>query len=103
MTFSNKNVIHPPVHFQNKIIDDVEQHKQLGLTFNTKLNLNDHISNMISSVSKLLDVLQKLSKEIDRNSLEIIYQTFATSKWNMHVLFGTTALNRIVKYLKIVS
>ena len=80
MTFSNKNVIHPPVHFQNKIIDDVEQHKHLGLTFNTKLNWNDHISSIISSVFKLLDVLQKLSKEIDRKSLEIIYQTFVRSK-----------------------
>ena len=68
------------MHFQNKIIDDVEQHKHLGLTFNTKLNWNDHISNIISSVSKLLDVLQKLSKEIDRKSLEIIYQTFVRSK-----------------------
>ena len=80
MTFSNKNVIHPPVHFQNKIIDDVEQHKHLGLTFNTKLNWNDHISNIISSVSKLLDVLQKLSKEIDRKSLVVIYHTFVRSK-----------------------
>ena len=103
MTFSNKKVIHPPVHFQNKIIHDVEQHKHLGLTFNTKLNWNDHISNIISSVSKLIDVLQKLSKEIDKKSLEITYHTFVRSKWNMHVLFGMTALNRIVKYLKIVS
>ena len=33
MTFSNKNATHPPAHFQNKIIDKVEQHKHLGLTF----------------------------------------------------------------------
>ena len=64
------------MHFQNKITDDVEQHKHLGLTFNTKLNWNDHISNIISSVSKFLDVLQKLTKEIDRKSLEVIYHTF---------------------------
>ena len=31
MTFSN-NVLHPPVHFQNKLIDDVEQHRHLALT-----------------------------------------------------------------------
>ena len=80
MTFSNKNVIHPHVQFQNKIIDDIEQHKHLGLTFTTKLDWKNHISNTISSVSKLLGVLQKLSKEIDRKSLEIIYHTFVRSK-----------------------
>ena len=80
MTFSNKKVIHLPVHFRDRIIDEVEQHKHLGLTFNTKLNWKDHISNIMSSVSKLLDVLQKLSKDIDRKSLEIIYHTFVRSK-----------------------
>ena len=103
MTFSNKNVIHPPVHFQNKIIDDVEQHKHLGLTFNAKLNWNDHISNIISSVSKLLDVLQKLSKEIDRKSLEIMYHTFVRSKMEYACIVWDDCSEQNCQYLRIVS
>ena len=103
MTFSYKNVIHPPVHFQNKTIDDVEQHKHLGLTFNTKVNWNDHISNIISSVSKLLDVLQKLSKEIDRKSLEIIYKHLLDQKMEYACIVWDDCSEQNVKYLKIAS
>ena len=38
-----------------------------------------HIT-ILLSVSKLLDVMHKLSKDIDRKSLETIYESFIRSK-----------------------
>ena len=101
MTFSNKNVIHPPVHFQDRMIDDIEQHKHLGLTISTKLNWKNHISNIISSISEILD------KSYQKISIGQVWKLSTIHlldlKWNMHVLFGMATQNRIVKYLRIVS
>ena len=49
---------------------------------------------ILQSVSKLLDVIHKLSKCIDRKSLETIYESFVRSKLEYHVLFGMTALSK---------
>ena len=38
------------------------------------------MSEIIANVSKLLDVMHKLSRELDRKTLETIYETFIRSK-----------------------
>ena len=80
MTFTNKKITHPPLYFDNKAVEDVHQHKHLGLIFNTRLSWKDHVSEIIAKVSKLLNVMHKLSRELDRKTLETIYETFIRSK-----------------------
>ena len=60
-----------------KVVANVHQHKHLGLIFNTRLSWKDHVS---ENVSILLDVMHKLSRELDRRTLETIYETFIRSK-----------------------
>ena len=80
MVFTNKKITHPPLYFDNKVVEDVHQHKHLGLIFNTRLSWKDHVSEIIANVSKLLDVMHKLSRELNRKILETIYETFIRSK-----------------------
>ena len=80
MLFSNKNNTHPPLIFQDRPVEEIEQHKHLGVVFNSALSWKDHVATILLSVSKLLDVMHKLSKDIDRKSLETIYESFVRSK-----------------------
>ena len=80
MLFSNKKNTHPPLIFQGKSIETVNQLKHLGVIFNSSLKWKDHVSSILQSVAKLLDVMHKLSKSIDRKSLETIYESFVRSK-----------------------
>ena len=80
MVITNRNVHHPPLYFDNNQIEVVKKHKHLGIVFNDKLNWSSHISSIVSGVSRMLDVLYKLAKDTDRESLETIYKTFIRSK-----------------------
>ena len=64
-----------------KVVEDVHQHKHLGLIIDTQLSWKDHVSEIIANVSKLLDVMHKLSRELDRRSLETICETFI--RWKL--------------------
>ena len=68
------------LYFDNKAVEDVHQHKHLGLIFNTRLSRKNHVSKVIANVSKMLDVTHKLSRELERKTLENIYETFIRSK-----------------------
>ena len=80
MIISNKKSNHPPLYFDGQPIEEVDNHKHLGIILNNKLNWKDHVSNIVKSVSKLLDVMHKLHKDLDRKSLETIYQSFVRPK-----------------------
>ena len=80
MLFSNKTILHPPLNFQGKPIEEVNQHTHLGIIFNSSMNWKNHVSGILQSVSKLLDVMHKLSKCIDRKSLETIYESYVRPK-----------------------
>ena len=51
---------------------------------------------MVSSVSKLLDVMHKQSKELDRKSLERSYEVYIRSKLE----YASTVLNDSFKHDK---
>ena len=78
VVFTNK-ITHSSLHFNKKAAEDVHQHKHLGLIFNTRLSWKDHVSEVIANVSKLLGIMHKLSRELDRRILDTIYETFIRS------------------------
>ena len=80
LVISNRNLVHPPLVFDNKIVDEVTEHKHLGVIFNSKLNWNSHINSILQSIAKSLDVMQKLQYTIDRDTLESTYKAFIRSK-----------------------
>ena len=80
MLISNKKTPHPPLYFDNCVLNNVTSHKHLGLILNSKLNWSDHIECMIRGISKCLDVMHKLMYALDRKTLETIYFSFMRPK-----------------------
>ena len=80
MIITRRNTQHQPLYFDNTVLEEVESHKHLGLLINNKLSWSDHISTIINSASKMLDVLKRLKYTIDRKSLETIYFSFVRPK-----------------------
>ena len=58
------------------LINEVETHKHLGLTFTHNLCWDQHIDDIVSKASKKLFILRKLKFVLDRLSLQKIYFTF---------------------------
>ena len=67
MTCSFKNTKHPDIIFDNVILPETNSHKHLGLTITNKLSWSSHISNILKSVSSLVDVLTKLKYKLDKD------------------------------------
>ena len=69
-----------PIFFDDTEIPSVKEHKHLGIWFDHKLKWSYHIDQVISSVSKIIDVLQKLKYRLDRSTLYTIYLSFIRPK-----------------------
>jgi hypothetical protein len=78
MIVSNKENLdqHPPIVFNDHVIDQVETHKHLGLTLSGDLKWTSHITNVVNSSSRKLDLMRGLKYKLDRRSLETIYKSF---------------------------
>ena len=55
-----KKIHYPLILFNNRTIKRVQFHRHLGLTLDSQLNFNYHISSTLSIVNKLTAVLRKL-------------------------------------------
>ena len=70
------NINHPDLRMDNNIIQEVNSHKHLGLTFSNDGTWHEHISNITSKAWTRINVMRKLKFKLDRRALEIIYFTF---------------------------
>ena len=59
--------------FQNHVINNVDIHKHLGLTWNSDASWKSHLSTIIARASKRIDMLRALKFKLDRSSLEKMY------------------------------
>ena len=50
---------------ENKNIEQVKNHKMLGVTIDSELNWNQHIENLIKRISKNIFLLTKLKKKLN--------------------------------------
>ena len=62
--------------FNNLPVKRVQSHRHLGLTLDSQLNFNLHISSTLSIANKLTAVLRKLQTVLPRHSLLTIYKAF---------------------------
>jgi len=69
-----------PVYFNDVKISSVHEHKHLGLCIDDKLKWSLHIDSIISSVSKMINVILKLKYSLDRKTLQTIYFSFIRPK-----------------------
>lgn len=75
--FSTKHVLDKPnIMFNNEIVECVENHKHLGVTFTSNCKWSCHIQNILKSASNQLSMLRKFKFTLSRQNLEKIYFTY---------------------------
>lgn len=80
MIISNRQLDHPPLYFDGSILENVTSHKHLGLTLTCDLSWSQHIKEIVSKASRMINVLRQFKYSMDRKSLECIYFTFIRPK-----------------------
>ena len=74
ITFSKKNVSHPPLYFNETHAVVSSYQKHLGVFLDKKLNFQHHIKEKIAKASKGIGVIKKLNNVLPRNTLLTIYK-----------------------------
>ena len=64
------------VCFQGRILENVTQHKHLGLIIKSDLTWSTHVNYIVSKAKKLTGVMKMLQYKLSRRSLELIYFTY---------------------------
>ena len=77
MTISNKSdfIDFPPSFFNNTQIEEVCEHRHLGVIISKTLSWTSHINNLYAKANKRLGVLKSVQFKIDRKSLEQLYMS----------------------------
>ena len=70
MTCSFRSIDHPPIYFDNVLLEETKTHKHLGLTLTSNLTWSTHIDNILKSVTQLTDVIRRLKYILDKTTLE---------------------------------
>ena len=76
MIFSVKRLRpnHPPLFFNNNEIQEVFNHKHLGVTLSSNLTWTAHIINIHENASKRLNLLKGLKFKLNRKTLSNLYK-----------------------------
>ena len=70
----------PPLIFNGNVLQEVENHKHLGITFNRKLSWSPHVNNIVKGAGNCIDAMKKMKYTMDRKTLDTIYLTFIRPK-----------------------
>jgi hypothetical protein len=65
----------PILRLKGDVVKEVPTHKHLGLTFNQTLTWTDHIDALISKGAKCVGLLRRISRDVPRECLEILYKS----------------------------
>ena len=68
------------IQFNNEALENVKNHKHLGLMLSSDLSWTSHVQSLIQNVSPLVDVLKSLKYDLDRKTLETTYFSFIRPK-----------------------
>ena len=76
--FSHKRypLVHPPLFFNDIEVKQVNEHKHLGLTLDSKLTFGGHIKEKISKANKGVGVIKYLSCYVPVKTLDQIYKMY---------------------------
>ena len=75
MIFSVKRnrTVHPPLRFNNILLQEVSSHKHLGVTLTSNLNWSTHVNNICVSTKGRLGSLGYFAYKLPRPTLEHLY------------------------------
>ena len=61
---------------ENNILQNVTEHKHLGLTFQKSLSWSNHINTISCKAEQKLNILKQFKYKLTKNSLLTIYKSF---------------------------
>ena len=67
---------HNPVYFNHNLVQQVLSQKHRGMYLDTKLNIQEHLNNVLSKVNKTIGLLRKLQAFLPRQPLVTVYKAF---------------------------
>ena len=67
---------HNQVYFNHNSVKQVLSQKHLGMYFDTKLNFQEHLNNVLSKVNKVIGLLRELRTFLPRQSLATVSKAF---------------------------
>ena len=67
---------HPPLIMNNVVINEVDRHRHLGITFSSDLEWRHHIADIKTKAWQRINVLRAFKFRFDRQSLERMYVSF---------------------------
>ena len=96
------DLVNPSLLFDNTIIEFVDNHKHLGLTFSKDGKWHAHIDNILTSASRTLGILRSLKYRLGRKAMTQIYLSYlrplleyASVVWDGCTQYEKTKLERI--------
>ena len=64
---------HPPLSMNQNLINNVNSHKHLGLTFSQDCSRHDHLELVKTKAWLRINIMRRLKFQLDRKSLQTIY------------------------------
>ena len=84
------------IKFMDVNLDTVNSIKYLGVTIDSNLSWNDHVSNLCKKVSPKIELLRKLKHKLPINQLNTIYQSIIQPHFDYCIsVWGHTTANNI--------
>ena len=74
--YKGSNRCNIAITMNNQIITEVENHKHLGVVFQSNCTWHEHLNMIISKAWQRINVMRKLKFVLDRKSLQCIYFSF---------------------------
>ena len=90
-----KKVVHPPIFFNSKPVNQVSSQKHLALVLDTSLTFNGQIKATTSEVSKTIDLLQKSNNRLPRSSHATIYKSIVRPRLHYDDVIFDKAYNNL--------
>ena len=72
----SKNVLHPPLVFNNANVSSCKSQKHLGILLDSKLTFEEHYKTILSKTNRTIGLLLKLQSLLPRAALITIYKAF---------------------------
>ena len=73
---------HNQVYFNHNSVKQVPSQKHLEMYLDTKLNFQEHLTNVLRKVNKIIGLLRKLQDVLLRRSLVTVYKAFIRSHFD---------------------
>eukprot|EP00745_Piridium_sociabile_P034328 TRINITY_DN58_c0_g2_i8.p1 TRINITY_DN58_c0_g2~~TRINITY_DN58_c0_g2_i8.p1 ORF type:complete len:234 (+),score=14.11 TRINITY_DN58_c0_g2_i8:324-1025(+) len=92
----------PPININNQIIDEVNDHKVLGVTVDNNLSWSEHVSVLSKNISQKVYQLSKIKHYLDLHSRKLFFLAYIQSSIDYaSTIWGSASANTIKPLLSL--